>query len=227
MKRIAVSFAALFVAASFGSSQTSTSSQAHRFALGLEIGTPGIGVSGWYTLSPQWVLRGGYAGGDLDQDYSTDGVDYEGSADLSNGFVGLQWHPGGGRFHLSGGAVFTENEVAVVGRPEDGTTFDIGGTTYPAATVGQIRGDVGWENSVAPFVGLGWMKAPETGGFGFFVELGAMFSGSAEAELAATGPIANVPQFQQDLQEEEEEVNDELDKFEVFPIARVGVMYRF
>ncbi len=196
-------------------------------ALGLELGTTGAGASLWLSASNQLVFNVGYGSLDEDQDYSTGGVDYLGNVDLSNGFATVNWHPGGGSFHFLAGAVFTENAVQVVGRPEDGTTYELDGVDYPASLVGSIVGDVGWEKSTAPYVGVGFSKRPQGKGWGAYINAGVMESGSAVARLEATGSIADEPAFEADLRAEEEELNDELSEFDLYPVVRAGLMYRF
>lgn len=201
--------------------------KASRIAIGANAGTTGLGASVWITASPKWVVKLGYDSYDTDESYETDEVDYNGNIDLSNGFAMLEWHPGAGGFYLSAGAVATSNKVGVTGNPRNGTTFEFDGTVYSASDVGSVVGTVEWENSVAPYLGLGWSKKPDSKGWGSFIELGVMQSGSAQAELTATGPIASQPAFIADLEAEERELNDELDEFELYPVARIGLMYRF
>lgn len=213
-----------------GSSWTALAEEEEKspfFAVGLEGGTTGLGASVWLTASKQFTINGGFGSFDTDEEYSTDGVDYEGNVDLSNGFATLNWHPGGGNFHLSAGVVFTDNAVRVVGSPQEGTTYELDGTEYPASLVGTITGDVTWEKSTAPYFGLGFSKRPQGKGWGAYINAGVMESGSAVARLEATGAISSQPSFQEDLRAEEQELNDELDEFDLYPVVRVGVMYRF
>ncbi len=57
-----------------------------------------------------------------------------------------------------------------------------------------------------------------------YIDLGIMATGSAQAALTASGLIASDPTFQQQLRQE---VNDELDAFDLFPVLKIGFMYRF
>lgn len=197
------------------------------FAVGGDFGTTGVGGSLWISASSRLVVTLGFDSLDMNQDYSTDGVDYDGNIDFSNGYALLRWHPMDGSFHLSTGAVKTDNSIRVVGRPQDGTTFDIDGVDYSATLVGSIVGDVQWEKSLVPYFGIGWAKQPQRRGWGSFLDIGVIQSGSPDADLTATGTIADDPTFQANLLAEEREINDELDKFELFPVARFGLLYRF
>ncbi len=196
-------------------------------AVGVELGTTGAGASLWVTASKRFDFTVGYGALSSNQDYSTNGVDYLGSVELSNGFATAQWHPTGGSFHFLAGVVFTENSVRVVGSPQDGTTYELDGVEYPASLVGSIIGNVGWDKSAAPYFGIGFSKRPQGKGWGAYINAGVMESGSAVARLEATGAIADQSAFQDDLRAEEQALNDELSEFELFPVVRAGLMYRF
>ncbi|MGH7947561.1 MAG: hypothetical protein ACREF9_21520, partial [Opitutaceae bacterium] len=90
-----------------------------------------------------------------------------------------------------------------------------------------LRGSAKFGDDVAPYLGLGWSKAPRQKGFGFFSDIGVMFSGSPSVKLSVSGTIGNDPAFQRDLAQEVKKVNDELDYVKVYPVIRFGVMYRF
>ena len=217
----------VFASLSFATFASAQHSDQHSLAFGAEAGTTGLGASVWLTASSRLVVTAGYGSLTGDHDYSTNGVDYNGSVDLSNGYALVRWHPFAGHFHLSTGAVLTENTITVTGRPQDGTTYDIDGVQYPAEIVGSIVGDVKWDKSLVPYFGLGWSKQPLEGGWGAFLDLGVIQSGSADATLSATGTAASDPTFQDHLRAEEQDVNNELDSYELFPVARIGVLYRF
>ncbi|EDY81583.1 outer membrane insertion C-terminal signal domain protein [Verrucomicrobiia bacterium DG1235] len=216
---------ALIVSASF--SEASVDEKNPIVALGLEAGSTGFGGSLWVTVSDQFVVNMAMGGADQSADYTTGGVDYTGSVDLANSLAVLEWHPSGGRFHLSAGMVLADNAVQVVGRPLEGTTYELDGVLYPATLVGSITGDVEWEESIAPYLGLGFSKRTRGQGWGAYFNAGVMYSGSAAAVLEATGLIAEEPEFLSHLRVEERELNEELDKFELYPVVRAGLMYRF
>ncbi|MGC4073275.1 MAG: hypothetical protein QM760_12305 [Nibricoccus sp.] len=74
---------------------------------------------------------------------------------------------------------------------------------------------------------MGWAKNPVNGGWGFYADLGVLFAGDASAKLSATGPITGTPQFQNDLRAEENDINDDLEDLGLYPVAQIGVLYRF
>lgn len=177
--------------------------------------------------SNAFSFNAGFATLSQNEGYSTDGVDYDASLDFSNPFAFARWHPFKGSFNFATGVVFTDNQVSLLGSPQNGTTIDIGGISYPADQVGTLQGNVMWESSAAPYFGIGWAKNLKSEGFGMYIDLGVMDTGSAQAALTASGLIASDPTFQQQLRQEEQEVNDELDAFDLFPVLKIGFMYRF
>jgi hypothetical protein len=218
---LALSLAATTIAAQ------SVSPDASRFALSLDAGTTGIGGSVWITASDHFTLTLGYGALDLDEDYSTDEADYTGTAKLANGHAFLNWHPFRGGFHLRGGAILADDTFEAVAVPASGTTYTFNGVDYPASAVGNLSASVLVADDLVPYAGLGWSTSPRKKGFGMFIDAGVMFSGSVEATVAADGPLASDPTFQANLEQERQELQDELDEYKVFPVIRVGLMYRF
>lgn len=204
-----------------------SSSKSPTMALSGDVGTTGAGASLWITASKKFVVTVGYNGLNTSLDVDTDDINYDSKFKLSNGHALLRFYPAGGRFNLTAGAMLANNKVDVTGRPGAGATYTIDGVDYPASLVGDLTGTADWDNSVAPYFGVGWSKTPDAGGWGMFVDLGAMYTGAATATLAATGPIASDPTFQANLRQEEQNLNDDLENFEFYPVVRLGFMYRF
>ncbi|MCH6256208.1 hypothetical protein MLD52_06585 [Puniceicoccaceae bacterium K14] len=198
-----------------------------RLAIGAEAGTTGLGVSAWLTLNKQWSLNAVMASAEESGDYSTEGLDYAGDIDLDNDIIALNWHPGGGSFHFILGMILTDNFVSVAGQPEDGNTFNIGGESFTQDQVESITGDVEWEKSSAPYLGIGFARKLSKDGLSFYINAGVMEAGSAEASLSAVGNVVDQAEFQALLRVEEEDLNEELDEYEFYPVVRLGLMFRF
>lgn len=198
-----------------------------RIAVALEGGTLGVGGSVWYSLNKSFSVTAGYNWLGFDHDVDTSDVNYNGKLRFSNVPLTINWHPFKGMFRVVAGVVILDSHVDVTGEPNAGGTFTINGTTYTTAQVGTLSGRGEFENSIAPYIGIGWSKTSLSKGFGFFADIGVMYTGSPEASLSASGPINSVPSFQQDLAAEVQKVNDEIDVTQVYPVVRLGVMWRF
>lgn len=138
----------------------------------------------------------------------------------------------GGGFRLSGGLRINGNKARGIGEPNDGTSFDINGTTYTAGQIGTLRADTDI-NSVAPALTLGYGGGLVKGVY-FGVEAGALFQGSVKIKpLTITGTCSASPtpagcgDILEDLEQERLSVNDDIHKYKVYPILQLSLGYRF
>ena len=207
-------------------SAASAQAQDGRFAVGGNLGTPGVGAELQYKLNDSFVVRGGGDWMNFGYDHTYSGIDYDAKLKTGTGGLFLDWHPMQGGFFVSGGGYFGERKARLSGTPTGPT--QIGDITYTPAQIGTIRGDV--EMSKAqPFVGLGWDNTfSGDGGWGFRVLGGVSFSDKPKVDLTASGgTLSNDPIFQTELQREEDNVRDDAKGFKYFPVAQVGLTYRF
>jgi hypothetical protein len=219
---------ALLVAGTASALIATSSAQAEegRFALGANFGTPGAGVEAQFRVTDQIVLRGGADSLKFDHDDSYSGVDYSGKLKSSTGGVFVDWHPAGGGFFVSAGGYFGDRSIELDGTPSGST--DIGGVTYTAAQIGTISGEVK-QSDLQPFVGLGWDTTfSGEGGWGFRGLVGTAISESPSVRLTASGgTLSSDPTFQSRLRQEEADVRDDAKDFKYFPVAQIGLTYRF
>jgi hypothetical protein len=196
------------------------------FAVGANVGTPGLGLEAQYRLSDSFVVRGGGDWLDFDHDETYGDVAYKGTLKSKTGGVFVDWHPMQGGFFVSGGSYFGKRKLNLSGTPTRDTR--IGGVTFTPQQIGTITGDVKLSDA-QPFLGLGWDNTfTGDSAWGFRAMAGVSFSDSPKVNLSASGgTLSNDPTFQQQLREEEAEVRDDAKDFKYYPVAQVGVTYRF
>jgi hypothetical protein len=201
--------------------------QAGDFSLGGAASTLGFGAEAGYAFNDRFGVRlGGYAFS-IGQDGEESGVDYDGDLDLSNVGAFVDWHPFAGAFRVSGGWFATDNTLEGTGRPGSGGTYDIGGITFTEAEVGTLAAtaDLG---SSAPFLGAGWVWGKAGGGLTWSLDLGLLFQDSPDIELTSTGgTLSDEPALQAAIAEEEAELEDDVDKYDLYPVVSFGVGWRF
>ncbi len=190
------------------------------FAMGIKAGTTGLGVEGVYALNEQLNLRGALNGFSYSKDFEEEGIDYDGDLRLRSASLMVDWHVFDGPFHLSAGAFANRNEVK---GKADGS-LDIGDNTYTA----RLNADVDWR-TFAPYLGIGWGNALKGGRLSFSADLGVMFTGSPTARLTGEllGNDVDPEAFAEDLRREEANLNEEIRDAKYYPVATVGVSYRF
>jgi hypothetical protein len=97
----------------------------------------------------------------------------------------------------------------------------VNGNTYTAAEVGVLTAQVKFHKT-SPYLGLGWGGAPSAG-LHFIGDIGVIAQGKPTVTLTdSNGGISAA-----DLQQSQERLQHDLDKFRWYPVVQVGLGYRF
>jgi hypothetical protein len=204
--------------------------------VGLRAGTLGYGADMNIGLTDKLTVRVGYDFFAMERDFEETDVTYEGDVDLQNAHALLDWHPFASGFRLSVGAVGPGLKADVIGRPQPGGTYDIGDSTYTAAQIGSLTGQLKFGNSVAPYVGLGWGNvAGKNHRVTFLFDLGAAYIGKSTVTLNATcGATLSALQCTQlqnqlrnDLVQEQTEMETDAAPYAWWPVIKIGLGVRF
>lgn len=204
----------------------STAASAQTMALGVNIGTPGIGLQASAKVSDMLVIRGAVDGLSISRDEDYSDIAYDGKAKLFTGGLFADLHPGGGAFFVSGGAYVGKRKINLTAQPT--AAVDIGGQTFTPAQVGRIDGEAKLSN-LQPFVGLGFDNTfVGERGWGLRAMAGVSFSKRPDVDLTASGgTLSNDANFQARLRAEEAEARDDAKDFKYFPVVQVGLARRF
>lgn len=190
--------------------------------VGVKAGTLGYGAEFTYGINDSFNARLGLNTYSFDDTDTQDDIEYDMDMDWQSTGAYLDWHPFQGSFRLTVGYILNKNEIGMKATPSG--TYDIGGTTYTDAEIGNLTGAVDFGNGL--FYGLGWGNAGDGKGLGFILELGVLQQ-APDLSLAASGPIASDPTFQQDLSREQKDAQDDLDDFDQYPVISLGLSYSF
>lgn len=197
---------------------------------GISVGTTGIGIHLSVPVQPTLNARVGVNGLNYSYDTSTDNVDYDLKLKLRTADLLLDWHPTATAFRVSGGVVYNGNKIDATGVPNAAGSYTLNGTTYSAANAGTIESRIDFRKA-APYLGVGWGNAAQnSAGWGISADLGVLFQGKPRSMLTSTGCTAPAPvctQLATDLAAENVRLQDDLDSFRVYPVARIGINYRF
>ena len=197
--------------------------------LSVKAGTLGLGVELSTSLLPNTRLRGGFNYLSYSFDSTISNIDYEFEPEFNSLSLLFDYHPFSGTFFLSGGAYINNNSVGVTGSvspPNVPTPYQ--DLAFLADMV-SISGDVEFQ-PIAPYAGLGWRSNSGETGWGMALEFGVLFQGSPDVtNLRINAPldVNNVSEVQDFLAEQEKEIEDELSRFEFYPVASALVTYHF
>lgn len=189
-------------------------------AVGMKVGTTGLGLEGTLGVTDRVNLRASVSGLDYSTDVEEDDIEYDGTLKVRSAGVLADWYPFRGRFRLSAGAFYNGNEFRGSAQDE---ALEIGDNLYDA----RLDAEVDWRR-FAPYLGLGWGNAVAGGRLSFSTDIGVLFTGSPRVSLEGrTGDPVLEEQFQEDVQREEESLEDDLEDVKYFPVLSVSLSYRF
>ncbi|MEM8982043.1 MAG: hypothetical protein AAGC71_03390 [Pseudomonadota bacterium] len=193
-------------------------------AIGFKVSSLGLGLEGAWHLSDRWTLRAGAQTYDYAFDDEIDGVAYDGDLALESVTALADYRPWRGRFRLTAGAVYNNNQVIAVADPN--ATYTIGNTTYSQAEVGVLAADVAFDR-VAPYAGLG-VDIDLGGDWQLCFDLGAVYQGKPRPTLTSTGGVlSGDPQFVADLAREADNFRDDASDYDVYPVIAMGLSLAF
>lgn len=195
------------------------------WVVGASGGTLGISPEIGYRFGEHAGLRlnGGFFSHDRNEDI--DDIDYDARLKLNSFGLLADWYPFGGGFRVSAGARSNSNKIDVVSTPGATETIEIGGEEYTGAQVGTLTGRVKFK-SFSPSLTLGYGGKFKSG-FTLGFEAGVLFQGAPKFSLAASGPIASNPAFQQELADEIAQAEEDTEDFELWPVIQLHFLYRF
>jgi hypothetical protein len=197
-----------------------------------KVGTLGAGIDLTYSVNEKTNARFNINNGKIDFDFEESNIDYDGSFNASTAGGLIDYYPHTNDFRLTTGFYVNQNELNL--SATGGATSTIGDNNTPINGL-QLDLDVGFKK-VVPYLGLGWgnaIKAEDDWQFG--LDVGVLYQGSAKSSLAfvenglyyATLTEDQKNELQEALTQEENNINDELKDFKLYPVISVGVGYRF
>lgn len=222
--------------------QSSNSQQKSGWAIVPEASTLGLGGQIVRKITPNFNARVGVNGFGLGIDIEETDVDYEGDLSLFNVSTIIDVHPfKKSGFRVSGGLIFGDNSFDGSADISEEVAAEIEGESFSLEELNidqlaTVDADIDLNNSVAPYLGIGGGNAVGEGkGLGFWWNLGVVLGGSPDVEI--TSNIADeVPDAVREeaeaaadrvLEDEEEELEDELDFINIYPVVSLGFSYQF
>lgn len=198
-------------------------------SIGLRVGTLGAGVELAHAFTETFGFRVSANSFNYSTSDSYQDIDYDSKLKLKTGQLLLDWFPFANNFRVSAGGVYNGNKLALDGKPSPGGTYTINGTTYSSSSIDSLNGDVDFRKA-APYLGLGYGR-PVGKGLAFIADLGVLFQGAPRSTLTATCSATTLPttcaQIRSDVAVEQDRLNDDLHKYQYYPVVSIGLAYVF
>ncbi len=192
--------------------------------IAIHVGTLGVGADIATSFGSRIGLRSGFNFFPTDVDRTVSGIPYQ--IDFASPtFTAMLDLYLGGAFRVSGGAIYTTDDIILAG--EITAPIIINTTSYTPAQVGTLTGTI-VTNELSPYAGIG-LGNPARSKFGFFLDLGVAFHGTPAFTLTAVGGSASGTQpFESDVDAEELSIQNDLSRyFKVYPVATIGFSIGF
>ena len=194
-------------------------------AVGVGGSTLGYQVALSQSLSENVNLKLSYNTASQSFDGETDGVNYDYDFEFESTSLLIDWHVFGGGFRLTTGALINDNEIFAQS-DISGLTLEVGDTVFTSAEVGRLEGDISFD-SYAPYLGLGWGRSISDG-FSFSFDLGVVFQGEPTVNLQTVGgTLSDNSLLLDEVEREEQELQDDANDFDVYPVVSLGLFYSF
>jgi hypothetical protein len=188
-----------------------------------KVSTLGVGADVSFSVTRMIGLRGGVNFQPIEPSREFDDLDF--TLDLASpSWMALVDLSPAGSFRLTGGLVYFGSNHEL--RAELTQSVEIGSQTYTPQQVGTLTG-LFETKEVAPYAGIGFGRLGGRRGLGFAVDLGVAFQGEPDVQLSASGPIASLPQFQADLAQEEQNIQEDAKPFRFYPVLSLALVFGF
>lgn len=193
-------------------------------AIAAKAGTLGYGGELTTAIQSDLNFRVGINTLDLNFDGDIADIDYDFGLGLRSWSALVDWFVFDGPLRITGGLVSVNHELDLSAGGLSGELEGIGDGTYDWAAVGTLSGSASIDG-VAPYVGIGWGNIlDKSKRWGFYSDLGIIFTQSPDVRLAATGTPAGLAA---DLARESKDIEDDLEPFRYYPVLSVGLFIRF
>jgi hypothetical protein len=205
-------------------------SAAADFGVGVKAGTLGLGVEArWDPPVPWFDLRVGMNQYDYDSAGDYSGIDYDATLALDSYYLTGNIKFPVSPFRLTLGAFSNGNELQMLSQDTGGLTFDIGGTTFPVASVGALRSTTSF-GGTAPYAGFGF-DFELFGKAGLNFDLGVLWQGEPSVSLDATNwDNLSAPEqalLGPALDAERAALEDEISDYKAWPVVSLAFVYNF
>jgi len=201
------------------------------YDVALKAGTLGVGIDVSTMVSPMFGIRGNLNGASYNDNRDAGDLNYD--TDINFFSIGLigDYHPFSGSFRMSGGLYYNDNAVTGNFTPRSNETFQLGDHTYSASEIGKVTTDIEWENTISPYLGIGWGNNSNAKGWGFSFDVGALYQGTTQItttpNINASVPAAERAQIQADANRETKTIEDDISDYTWYPVLSIGVTYAF
>jgi hypothetical protein len=211
-----------------------------RIAIGTRLGSLGWGAQVATPLMSRLNLRGSANFFNFSYGANVDGADYDSQLRLKSGMVSVDYYPFHSSFHVSPGIMIFKSAADAAMNVAAGNSFSLGDTTYTSDPNDPIHGSgaMNFGRTIMPAftVGFGNMITRREGShWSVPFDIGLAYTGQNSIQIGLAGSACQQgfcmstsdPTIQQNVIQEQNDINESMKRFKIYPIVTSGVSYRF
>ena len=210
---------------------THTEMENSTYNVAIKAGTLGVGLDISHMFTDNFGLRANINGLKFNDTRDVSDINYDADLHLFTAGLLADYYPFENNFRLSAGVYYNDNHADGTFVPASGTSFDFGDHTYTSAEIGKIDSGAYYDDNIAPYIGIGWGDKSSSDGWGFTLDIGALYQGSTKVyanpaiNSSLPAPIRN--QINQDIEKERAQIEDDIKDYKWYPVIMIGINYSF
>jgi len=191
----------------------------------VQVGSLGPGLNIGYKFNPYFDVRANVNGLKYSRDVEVNDVKYNGDLKLLTAGLLADYYPFANGFRFTAGAYYNGNKLSGNGySTKDYYGIDPNDYGYETASVEYKK--------FAPYVGFGYQTNDDDSNWIFTADVGIMYQGKAKVKNSTTCYSAVVcsalqSQIDRENAEQRQDIQDKADKLKWYPVASIGIGYRF
>ena len=187
-------------------------------------GTLGAGIGAALPLASWAGVHAEFEGLGFSHSVNVSGNEYDGHVKLLQGGLYLDLFPfASSGFRVTAGALTNNDELKAHAVPNSDGNYKIGSSYVPA--VGPAPSATAEFPHVMPYLGIGYGHKPVSKGFGVTFDLGVAY-GRPHVDYSVP-QIYTLFTTQANIDQEEQKLNNDVGRYRWYPVAQIGVTYRF
>jgi hypothetical protein len=190
-----------------------------KFTLTPNVGTLGAGIEGGYRWNPYWGARIGLNGGGFGYTYHDNKSDLVNQVTLLNAGATADYYPFAGDFRVSAGVRLSANKVEGKMRNLKKT-----GKNYEILIDDPLTSYTVRQNAIQPYLGIGYAVEIKPR-LSLTFDFGALYAG--QPRLGVRSHAEEFGFTPKQIRDEIAHQRDRIAPFQVYPIAQIGLTFRF
>jgi hypothetical protein len=187
-------------------------------------GTLGAGVGAALPLTTWVGVHAEFEGLGFSHTVDVNDNQYDGHLKLLQGGLYLDLFPfSSSGFRVTAGALINDDELTAHAVPNAQGNYKIGDDYVPA--VGAAPSATATLPRVMPYLGIGYGHKPVAKGFGLTFDLGVAY-GRPRTSYSVP-EIYTLFTTQANIDKQEQDINDKVARYKLYPVVQIGVSYHF